>query len=88
MTFRELQTRLQAAGITLAASGGKLSVSPAGSLTDTLRAGIREHKDDLMEVAEAEQLEQYRREWAAIQPLYAGWAARMEWLTQMGGGGE
>ena len=49
-----LLAELRAAGFTLTAEGSRLRVAPADLLTDELRAGIREHRAELVRILAAE----------------------------------
>ena len=49
-----LVEELRAAGFTLSAEGSRLRVAPADSLTDELRAGIREHRAGIVALLAAE----------------------------------
>ena len=49
-----LVEKLRLAGLTLTAEGGRLRVAPADSLTDELRAAIREHRAGLVRILAAE----------------------------------
>ena len=54
MAASSLLAELRAAGFTLAADGSRLRVAPADSLTDELRAGIREHRAGIVALLAAE----------------------------------
>ena len=54
MAASSLLAELRAAGFTLAADGSRLRVAPADSLTDELRAAIREHRAGLVRILAAE----------------------------------
>jgi len=49
-----LAEKLRAAGFSLTAEGSRLRVAPADRLTDELRAGIREHRAELIALLAAE----------------------------------
>ena len=54
MAASSLLAELRAAGFTLTAEGSRLRVAPADLLTDELRAGIREHRAELVRILAAE----------------------------------
>lgn len=50
MSALTVYRRLSDSGVTVSKDGGKLVASPAARLTDELRASIRDHKPELLEL--------------------------------------